>query len=71
MDEIQNKTWTKRAVKHTEATVIARPERSAPVQTYIPAWLAGTKQGMKAFFVNFKERVLGHLDSDVTEGGAR
>ncbi|MEM9695791.1 MAG: NADH-quinone oxidoreductase subunit I [Myxococcota bacterium] len=63
----QNEVWTKPAVKFSNPKVVARPNRDVGTQTYIPAWLKGTGQGMKTFFVNFKERVLGQKRDPVLE----
>jgi NADH-quinone oxidoreductase subunit I len=67
MDQLQNQSWTKRAVKTTSTIVIARPRRSAPVQTYVPAFVKGTGLTMKSFFNNFKDRLLGQKRDPVLE----
>lgn len=67
MDQLQNQSWTKRSVKATPTKVIARPGRTAQVQSYVPAFVKGTSLTMKAFFTNFKERVLGQKRDPVLE----
>jgi len=59
--------WTKPAVRFSEGAPIARPERSAGVQSYVPAWLSGTGITMKHFFQNVKERMLGQKRDPVLE----
>ena len=60
-------TWTKPAVRHTQGVAVARPERSAQVQSYVPAWLRGTGITMRVFFQNAKERMLGQKRDPVLE----
>jgi len=60
-------SWTKRAVKNTAGVPIARPDRTASVQGFLPAWLKGTGLTMKHFFRNTKERVLGQKRDPVLE----
>jgi len=62
-----SETWTKRAVRHNEGKVVARPKRSPAVQSFVPAWLKGTGVTMKHFFRNTKERVLGQKRDPVLE----
>ncbi|MEZ4443221.1 MAG: NADH-quinone oxidoreductase subunit I [Polyangiaceae bacterium] len=62
-----SETWTKRAVRFTEGKAIARPNRTASVQAYIPAWLKGTGITMRHFFENAKDRVLGNKRDPVLE----
>ena len=62
-----SETWTKPAVRRTEGKPIPRAPRGVAVQTYVPAWLAGTGVSMKHFFQNAKERVLGQKRDPVLE----
>jgi NADH-quinone oxidoreductase subunit I len=62
-----SETWTKPAVRRVEGKPIPRAPRNAAVQTYVPAWLAGTGVSMKHFFQNAKERVLGQKRDPVLE----
>jgi NADH-quinone oxidoreductase subunit I len=48
-------------------TVVARPVRSAEVQTYLPAVMKGIAQTMTTFFHNTKEMVLGQKSDPVLE----
>jgi NADH-quinone oxidoreductase subunit I len=67
MDQPNNASWTKRAVKSSNTVVIPRPNRTAPVQSYVPAFVKGTGITMKSFFTNFKDRVLGQKRDPVLE----
>ena len=67
MDQRENQSWTKRAVKTSDVRVVGRPPRTAPVQSYVPAFVQGTGQTMRAFFTNFKERLLGQKRDPVLE----
>ena len=58
MTATSDQSWTKRAVPNVEAKVVARPSRSASVQSYVPEWLKGTGVTMRHFFENVKERML-------------
>ncbi|MBM4376173.1 MAG: NADH-quinone oxidoreductase subunit I [Deltaproteobacteria bacterium] len=60
--------WTKPAPRTPIATkVIARPQRTPHVQSYVPEWLKGTALTMKHFFTNTKERMLGQKRDPVLE----
>ncbi len=60
-------TWTKRAVRFREGKVVARPPRTAQVQSYVPEFLKGVGLTMKHFFENTKDRVLGDKRDPVLE----
>ena len=59
--------WTKKAVRHVTGKTVPRPNRSAAVQSFVPAWLKGTGLTMKHFFTNAKERILGQKRDPVLE----
>ncbi|MFP6685464.1 MAG: NADH-quinone oxidoreductase subunit I [Polyangiaceae bacterium] len=63
----QNKTWTRAAVRGVAGKAIARPKRSAAVQSFVPAWLKGTGLTMQHFFRNTKERMLGQKRDPVLD----
>ena len=60
--------WTKPRGKPITPKVIPRPQRTAEVQAYIPAFLKGMSITMSHFFKNTKEMVLGQKPDPVLEG---
>lgn len=61
-------TWTKPAQKAFSTRVVARPQRSFQVQSYVPAFMKGMAITMRHFFKNTKEMALGTRPDPVTEG---
>lgn len=59
--------WTKPRGKPVEPKVIPRPQRTAEVQAYVPAFLKGMAITMRHFFKNTKEMVLGQKPDPVLE----
>lgn len=57
--------WTKPSVKQMVGTPIARPHRSAEVQSYVPEFLRGMAITMRHFFKNTKEMALGQKPDPV------
>lgn len=65
---VSQASWTKPAVRAAVPTkVIARPNRTPQVQSYVPEWLKGTAVTMRHFFENTKERMLGQKRDPVLE----
>jgi NADH-quinone oxidoreductase subunit I len=61
-------SWTKPASRKPPAVkVIARPQRTPQVQSYVPELLKGAALTMKHFLRNTKERVLGQKRDPVLE----
>jgi len=60
-------SWAQRAVRGTSGVPVPRPARNAAIQSYLPAWVAGTGVTMGHFFRNAKERVLGQKRDPVLE----
>ena len=54
--------------KQVTGTAVARPNRTASVQTYIPEIAKGLGITMKHFFQNTKEMAFGQRNDPVTEG---
>jgi NADH-quinone oxidoreductase subunit I len=63
----KSQPWTKPAEKTVVGKVVARPVRSAGVQSYIPEVMKGMQLTMKHFFKNTKEMVLGQKPDPVLE----
>jgi NADH-quinone oxidoreductase subunit I len=59
--------WTKPAQKQVTGAPVARPERSADVQAYVPEFLKGMAVTMRHFFKNTKEMMLGQKPDPVLE----
>lgn len=59
--------WTKPAHKQVAGKPIARPNRTAEVQAYVPEFLRGLRITMSHFFKNTKEMVLGQKPDPVLE----
>ena len=59
--------WTKPRGKPIEGKVIPRPQRTAEVQSYLPAFFKGMSITMRHFFKNTKEMVLGQKPDPVLE----
>jgi NADH-quinone oxidoreductase subunit I len=64
----QHVPWTKPAGKPITGKAIARPERTAQVQAYIPEFMKGMAVTMRHFFKNTKEMMLGQKADPVLEG---
>ncbi|EYF07128.1 NuoI/complex I 23 kDa subunit family protein [Chondromyces apiculatus] len=60
--------WTKPRGEAIKLKVIPRPQRTAEVQSYVPAFLKGMSITMRHFFKNTKEMVLGQKPDPVLEG---
>ncbi|APR85106.1 NADH-ubiquinone oxidoreductase chain I [Minicystis rosea] len=60
-------TWTKPAKKAVAGAPIARPNRTADVQAYVPEFLKGLSLTMRHFFKNTKEMMLGQKPDPVLE----
>jgi NADH-quinone oxidoreductase subunit I len=63
----QTNPWMKPVVKQVTGKPIARPTRSAEVQSYIPEFLKGMSLTMRHFFKNTKEMMLGQKPDPVLE----
>ena len=59
--------WTKPAHKNVAGKPIARPNRTADVQSYVPEIMRGMAITMRHFFKNTKEMVLGQKPDPVLE----
>jgi len=64
----QNTPWMKPKGAPFSTKAIARPNRTADVQAYLPAVVRGIAQTMTTFFHNTKEMVLGEKSDPVIEG---
>jgi NADH-quinone oxidoreductase subunit I len=59
--------WTKPAQRQIAGKPIARPNRTADVQAYVPEFLKGMAITMRHFFKNTKEMMLGQKPDPVLE----